>query len=454
METNAPPHPWQTLSALIQAGDAAGVRDLLATLDPHGSARVMSRLGDDDQTRLLALLSAEAAAALLTEIPDAQAAGLIEQLPARAAAAILNQIPSNQQADLLGEVRTPEAHAILERMAPEEASDARRLLEYATDTAGGVMITEYLAYPGDWTITQVLHDMEAKREAYADYSVQYLYVVDDAGRLEGVLPLRDIIFSRRDATIASVMISDPDALNARASLDEMHRYFERSLLLAVPVVDDSGRLVGVLRRAAAEEAARHRATRQFLKFSGIVRGEEFRSMPFYVRSARRLSWLSINIVLNVIAASVIAVYTDTLAAAIALAVFLPMISDMSGCSGNQAVAVSMRELTLGLVRPGDVARVVAKEACVGIINGVLLGAMLGGIAVLWKGNPWLGLVVGLALAANTLLSVCLGGVLPLVLRRLKLDPALVSGPVLTTVTDMCGFFIVLSVATALLPRLG
>ena len=176
-------------------------------------------------------------------------------------------------------------------------------------------------------------------------------------------------------------------------------------------------------------------------------------MPLRLRSFRRLSWLSINIVLNVIAASVIALYQDTLASVIALAVFLPIISDMSGCSGNQAVAVSMRELALDLIRPWEFFRVLYKEALVGLINGVILGMLLGTIALLWKGNPVLGLVVGMALALNTIVAVCLGGTIPLLLRGIGQDPALASGPILTTITDMFGFFLVLSFASAVLPYL-
>jgi magnesium transporter len=176
-------------------------------------------------------------------------------------------------------------------------------------------------------------------------------------------------------------------------------------------------------------------------------------MPLFRRSSRRLSWLSINIVLNIVAASIIALYQDTLEKAIVLAVFLPIISDMSGCSGNQAVAVSIRELTLGLVRPREIWRVLSKEASIGIINGVVLGCLLGGTALLWKGNPYLGLVVGASLAANTLVAVSFGGLVPLILRAMKTDPALASGPLLTTITDMCGFFFVLSFASFLLPKL-
>lgn len=182
-------------------------------------------------------------------------------------------------------------------------------------------------------------------------------------------------------------------------------------------------------------------------------GDELRSMPLWLRSRRRLAWLSTNIVLNIIAASVISAYEQTLAAVIALAVFLPMVSDMSGCSGNQAVGVTMRELSLGLVKPIDAFRVWMKEISVGVINGVALGIMIGLVAWVWKDNPALGLVIGAALALNTILAVSIGGVVPLLLKRIGQDPAAASGPLLTTITDMAGFFFVLSFATLMMPWL-
>ena len=176
-------------------------------------------------------------------------------------------------------------------------------------------------------------------------------------------------------------------------------------------------------------------------------------MPLKVRSGRRLSWLSINIVLNLISASIIAMHQDTLQAVIALAVFLPIISDMSVCSGNQAVAVSMRELSLDLVSPKEFGRVFIKESSVGMINGACLGLLVGSLAWLWKGNVVLGLVVGSALALNTVVAVCVGGLVPLALKACRQDPALASGPILTTVTDMCGFLLILGLASLCLPYL-
>jgi magnesium transporter len=315
------------------------------------------------------------------------------------------------------------------------------------------MISEFLVYKSDDTIQDVLDDLQANRSEYANYHVQYFYVVDREAKLTGVLRMNDLLFPARDTRLTQVMITSPLSVPVKASLKELDEFFAEHHFFAVPVVDDEQRLVGVVLPEAIEEAVNKQETKTFLRLSGIIGGDEFRTMPLLSRSGRRLSWLTLNIVLNIIAASVIAMYQDTLAVVITLAVFLPMVSDMSGCSGNQAVAVSMRELSLGLVRPGELLWVLVKEARVGIINGLVLGLLLGGVAFFWKGNPWLGVVVGGALALNTVVSVILGGLLPLVLKRVKLDPALVSGPLLTTVTDMCGFFFILSFAAALLPKL-
>jgi magnesium transporter len=283
--------------------------------------------------------------------------------------------------------------------------------------------------------------------------VQYAYVVADGGKLVGVLRLRDLLLSAQTELLADVMIGDPLKVRDTDRLEALERFFDRRPLFGVPAVDANGILMGVVRSADVEKAAEERSNRSFLKFMGIVGGEELRSMPLSLRSVRRLSWLTVNIVLNILAASVIAFHQDTLTAVIALAVFLPIISDMSGCSGNQAVAVSLRELTLGIIKPYEVWRVFRKESAIGIINGIVLGILLGLVAWAWKGNATLGAVVAISLAANTLVAVCFGGLIPLALTGLGQDPALASGPILTTVTDMSGFFIVLKLASLVLPWL-
>jgi magnesium transporter len=391
---------------------------------------------------------------VLEDMSDAQAADLVQEMPTGRAAAILEELSSDHLADVLGEMDHDASEAVLAQMHDEEAAEARMLLEYPEDSAGGLMISEYLAYRVDQTIQHVLDDMQANRGEYVDFHFLYFYVIEPDGRLAGVLRMHDLLFPARDMLLTEVMIKASLSVPHRASLKDLQDFFIDHDFVGAPVVDGSRRLVGVVLANAVSEAAGRVKTRTILRLGGIIGGEEFRTMPLLSRSGRRLSWLTLNILLNLVAASVIAMYTETLAAVITLAVFLPMVSDMSGCSGNQAVAVSMRELSLGLVRPKELFWVLGKEVRVGLINGAVLGLLLGGIAWFWKGNAWLGLVVGSALAANTLVSVALGGMLPLVLRRLKLDPALVSSPLLTTVTDMCGFFFVLGFASLVLSRLG
>ena len=444
--------PWERLHELIQTGDPDAILPFLTSLAPGETARAMDRLDESDQLRLLALLAPEDAADVLDTLPEGHAAELMEEMPASQAAAIVNALPSNEQADLLGDLA--DADAILEQMTIPRRTEALRLLSYEPETAGGVMITEYVAYRDDQSAADVIADLRANADQYTDFDIQYAYVRDPDERLIGVLRLRDLLLTQPETAIASIMLRDPLRVGDTTSLEDLKRFFDEHAFYGVPVVDLDDRLVGVVRRAGVEQGLRERATQTFLAVSGLSGIEELRSMPLRERSFRRLSWLSINIALNVVAASIIALYQDTLSAVIALAVFLPIISDMSGCSGNQAVAVSIRELTLGLIRPYEFMRVVFKEGAIGIMNGLVLGALLGTLAFLWKGNIWLGLVVGSALALNTLVAVLLGGMIPLVLKRFKQDPALASGPILTTVTDMCGFFLVLSLATLALPKLA
>ncbi|MCA9298424.1 MAG: magnesium transporter, partial [Phycisphaerales bacterium] len=307
--------------------------------------------------------------------------------------------------------------------------------------------------PDEGTVRDVLQSIEANATEYADYNIQYSYVVDEQRRLRGVLPLRKLILARRATPVSEVMVRDPVSILDTMPLDEVRSLFRDYTFIGLPVVDGDGRLLGVVERRAVKSFEAEEAEDVYRQSQGIVGGEEIRSMPLIVRSRRRLAWLSVNILLNMVAASVIALHQDTLEAAIALAVFLPIISDMSGCSGNQAVAVSMRELTLGVTRPREIWRVLLKEGSVGIINGIVLGLLVGGVAWLWKGNLVLSAVVGASLALNTLVAVCIGGSVPLVLKSFRTDPALASGPILTTITDMCGFLIVLTLASMVLTSL-
>ncbi|NIL97594.1 MAG: magnesium transporter [Planctomycetales bacterium] len=452
MEERDQQEPWDQLRRLVQQHDAQELAGFLEELSPGEAVRAVLRLDPAHQTQLLLTLAPQDAAELIEEMPHAEAAGLVEHLPAETAAAIVQQLPSAEQADLVGELPMSEADAILANMEVPQANQLRSLASYHNDVAGGIMVTELLSYPSEFTVDDVIGDLRANADRYARFNVQYVFVTTNGQRLVGVLRLRDLLLSPRNVMVKQIMQQDLLSFPDDATLDELREFFDSHNYFGVPITDRRGCLLGVVHRSAVEEALGQRAESDYRRSQGILY-EELRSMPALVRSRRRLGWLTVNILLNVVAASVIAFFQDTLAQVIALAVFLPIISDMSGCTGNQAVAVSMRELALGVVKPFELAHVWLKEITVGILNGLALGLLIATVAVLWKGNPYLGLVIGTAMATNTIIAVSLGGLLPLAMKRMGIDPALAAGPVLTTITDMCGFFLVLGIATLMLPFL-
>jgi magnesium transporter len=442
--------PSTELQRHLTDSDAEGARALLAELGEADRLHLVSRLSTSNLTSLLHLIGAEAAAELVEDLPASQAADAIEGVEPGAAAEILEELSSDDRVDVLAAVEAADREAILDAAEPDTATEARALLEFAADTAGGLMHTEFLSVAANLTVADALREIQRSGDEYAGYSVQYLYATDGRGRLAGVVPMRAMLFALPDTPIANVMIREPVMLKAEDTLDVLYELFQEHGFVGAPVVDERGVMRGVVDRSDVDDATIDSAEADHMKSLGIASGEELRSMPIFDRARRRLAWLSINIVLNLMAASVIAMYEETLTAVIALAVFLPIISDMSGCSGNQAVAVSLREISLNVVRPTDLLRVLWKEAFVGVVNGLALGALLASVAWLWKGSPLLGAVVGAALALNTLLAVSIGGTVPLVIKHMGWDPALASGPILTTLTDVCGFFLTLSFAAYVL----
>jgi magnesium transporter len=444
--------PWDRLRELTNAGDGTGLQAYLGKLEPTETVRALFRLSAAEQERLVTLLPADHAAQIIEDLPDAHAAELIERLDANTAADIVEELDSDHGADLLAELTAPDRQAILAEMAPDFAGQVRDLIAYAADVAGGLMGTEYYAYPLDAKVGDFLNDLRRRRDDI-EHLPQRVILVDVDQHPAGAVEIADVLLADTQAALST--LSQPvEPVLVDMDLDELEDYFLRYETLGAPVVDREGRLIGRLRYHAVLDALSERAQAQQLKVQGIVGGEELRHLPVAVRSKRRLSWLSVNILLNIMAASVIAVFQDTISAVIALAIFLPIVSDMSGCSGNQAIAVTMRELTLGIIEPRDALRVWWQEASVGVLNGIALGALLGLVAYLWQGSALLGAVVGAALALNTLVAVSIGGTIPLLLKGVGADPAIASGPVLTTITDMCGFLLVLGLATLALPWLA
>lgn len=440
-------------SALIETASVDAIHQLLENLETDEIVHAYSHLSKEERSTLVDLLSAEDGARLMEFIPQYQAVQAIEEAEVETAASILHELYSDDQVDIIAELDESDAEAILDEMIPEEAENIRRLIEYDPDTAGGIMVTEYLAFESSETVGEITKTLRDNADQFDGYQVQYIYVIEE-GKFLGVLQMRGVLLSRGNTKLQSIVIKNALVVQDTDDLESLIAFFNRHDFYGVPVVSETQELLGLVLRKDVREAESEKSNYELLETQGIVGGEELRTMPVLLRSKRRLSWLSVNILLNIVAASIIALYQDTLQEVIALAIFLPVISDMSGCSGNQAVAVSLRELSLGVVKPYELMRVLMQEVKVGLINGVVLGALIGLAAYLYVGNAYLGLVVGGALAINTVVAVAIGGTIPLFLKKMKVDPALASGPILTTVTDMLGFFLALTFAGASLQHLA
>jgi len=437
----------ERLNELLERGETGQAASRIAELGSGQAAEVITLLPAAARADVLLDLPRTSAADILEEMHDDIAAATVAVMPATDAAPIVQEMLTNQETDLLQQLTPEHAEAIVGHFDPSAATVVRELLAHDEDTAGGLMQTEYVAIREDMTASEVVELLRSRRSEYADFPAAYLYVVDADGILDGVLSMRALVLCGADDRVADIKSPKFVAVTASTEAEDLARTFRQTHYLVIPVVDDAGKLLGVVTQESAMRYVQEEAEEELLRMTGIVGGEEFRDMALTTRSWGRLSWLSVNVLLNVVAASVIALYQDTLRSVIALAVFLPIISDMSGCSGNQAVAVSIRELSLGRVQPSRILWVVGKELSVGFINGFSLGAILAAVAWFWKGSIPLGLIVGAALWVNTLVAVVVGGSVPLILKRFDRDPAIASGPILTTLTDMCGFFVVLALAT-------
>ncbi len=442
----------QRLRAIVLKSDFDKVKDLLENVQPYDAAWVIGRFPVDERIEMLSRITPEKGAEIFQELALPLQTETLRVGRHPALIAIVQRLESDKAADVLGSLDPIEKDRWLATLPSEEKSEAQSLLAYPADTAGGLMAKEYLSVPITLTAAEVVRRLQTLAPSFEKIKVTYVYAVDEHNVLKGVLPMRDLALKPGSTPVASFAVTNVTTMPVTATKREVAELFRERNLLALPVVTPEGTLAGIITADDVLDVIREIADEELLKLSGVSR-EESRDVSVVLTLKRRFSWLSLNIFLNLISAGVIAFYESTISQVIALAFFLPIISDMSGNAGMQAVAVSIRDLALQRILPRDYFKVLRYEAIVGVLNGLALGVIIGLVAFLLKGIPMLGIVVALALWINTIVSAIVGGTLPLLLKWWKFDPASGSGPVLTTITDMLGFFILLSLATYWLPLL-
>lgn len=417
---------------------------------PADVAEILSALSEEEAVELLRkLYLRRAAAAPLGEMDPEEAAELFTELNREEAIHILSHMEPDDAVDLLAELPPETVRDVLSRLEARQAQMLQALLTYPPDTAGGLMSPEVLALPAHLTVKEAIE--EVRRRAKELETVYYAYVVDESGRLLGVLSLRDLVLAPFDAPIHRLMNPEPVTLPPEMDVEEVARIFDKYNFLALPVIDQDRRLLGVVTVDDVIDVMREEATQDALRLGGIPAGEDSPLDPPWASARRRLPWLMGLVLLNLTVTGLISRFEATIAQVTFMAALMPLIADMSGNVASQALTVAIRGMALGIVEWADLPHIVGKELRVGILAGIALGAEIGLIATLLWQKPFFGVVAGLALTGTTMGSCLIGGVLPFVVRRLGGDPAMITGPIATTIGDLIGIGLFLGLGTMFLP---
>lgn len=427
LETLRALHPAD-IADRLQRCEASGAAEALVELPPKLAAETLAELEEERAEELMDLLDGDRLRQLLVEVSHPDAVDLIGYLPVERRDAVLGSLPTDAETAL------------------------RSLLCYPEDSAGGIMSDRFIVLREGQTLAEVLQQLRS-RASEPDDEVSYLYVTDARRRLVGIISIRDLVFRNPDQKVNAVMKTNVRSVRALIDQEELAREFEHYHYLGLPVVDDRQRLVGVVKASEILQVAKEEATEDMQLMVGLS-GEEHTLTPWHRSVGRRLPWLCVNLVTAFMAAIVVNYFEGTIAKWTALAVFLPIIAGQGGNAGMQTLTIIIRDMALGEISTGDGRRAVFKESMLGLVNGLAIGVIVGLVGWLWKGSPELGLIAGAAMLLNLLAAALSGVLIPFGLKRLKLDPALASSILLTTVTDVGGFFFFLALAALFLHTVG
>jgi len=433
----------ETLESLLQSGDFEGAARVLRDLHPADAAEILSWIEDSEhQAELVRRLEAEQLADVFEQMYEEDMADVAEHLDRDTLVDVLDEMEPDAAADLLGEMEPHEAAGLIKEM--DEAASVTALLKYPEETAGGIM---NLPPPSLRRWMKVREAVVYLREHYQDAEdIYYLYVLDRNGRLIGIVNLRAMVLADPEQTIESIMRKDIVSVRADADQEEAAAVLARYDLLAVPVVDADDRLVGIISVDDLVDVIEEEATEDIYKLAQMSPDSEIYSpIPEAVRN--RLPWLVVNLGTAFMASAVVSLFQDTIAQAAVLAAFMPIVAGQGGNAGTQTMTIIVRSLALKEIEPRDTLWALWHEARVGIINGLSVGLLVALTAWLWQGNPYLGLVIGLAMLGNLIVAAVSGVVVPMVLKMLRVDPALASSIFVTTCTDITGFMLFLGLAT-------
>jgi magnesium transporter len=434
----------EAISHAVQVADTAFLKEIVGELHEADLGDLIEALDPDERVSLIELTGADFDFSALNEVDDSVREELLEELEPETVAEGVRELDSDDAVELLEGMDEEDQDEILDKLPQSERIALERSLDYPENSAGRRMQTEFIAVPPDWNVGQAIDYMRDTPDLPERF--YEIYAVDSDQRWQGAVSLDALLRSRRPVPLADLIDEDRRRVSVVDDQEEVARLFGKYNLVAAPVVDTDNRLVGVITIDDVVDVIEEEADEDLKALGGVTSDEEL-SDSFWTIAKGRFNWLIVNLATAFLASSVLGLFEGQLEQMVALAVLAPIVASQGGNAATQTMTVAVRALATRQLNPNNATRVVIREGLVGLINGLAFAVITGIAAVAWFRIPGLGIVIGLAMLCN-LIAGALGGILiPMVLERVKADPAVASGTFVTTVTDVVGFFSFLGIAT-------
>lgn len=436
------------LEGLLERGEQTALSERLAALHPADVAGFLLHLHHHEARELFRLLDPKVASEVIVELPDDMRDAILEEMESKRVGEIVDHLASDDAADLLGNLSEEDADRVLEHIPDEDTKQVKSLLAYDEDTAGGIMQAEVASVKRDATVEEVIAMLRAMKDEMDD--IHNIFVTDRYGKMAGVLPIRKLVLATPDTPIIDIMDAEYYAAHVDQDQEEVARLFKKYDLISLPVTDDADRLVGRITIDDVMDVMEEEASEDFFKMAGAG-SEDILPQSVFKNAKLRLPWLFASCIGGLIALKIIDTYEHNLGRMMVLATFIPVILGMGGNIGTQSTTIVVRGLATGLINVSSLWRIVFKEIRIGMILGLVYGGFIATATMLiYPGTPGLSFVVGIAMCASMILAAAVGTMVPILLFKAGVDPAVATGPFVTTSIDILGILILFNVAALVL----
>ena len=423
------------------------LKRLIDEMRPADLADLVEHLDQEERLHIFDFLEPKGAGDVLVEMEAPAQESILDELDNQAISEIVQELDSDDAADLVGDLPAERAQQIIETLEDEVSEELEKLLPYPEDTAGGIMALEFVAAKADATVQEAIETIREKREDVVN--VYYLFVVDDFNRLVGVVSLKDLVLERSERKVSEIMNPEVISVDVNRDQEEVYHLVKKYDLVTIPVVDGQNRLIGRITHDDIIDVIEEEADEDMSLMAGVIRQEIAEESSLKISRAR-LPWLIAGLFGGIVAAVVINQFESSLEKILALSFFFPVIMAMGGNTGTQASTVAVRGIATGDISLVNIGKRLWMEMKVALLNGVICGILLGLIVGIWLYDFGLGIIVALSLVVIILNSGFIGAAVPLALKRLDIDPALATGPFVTTTNDILSLLIYLGLVTAYL----